>query len=59
MEPGRRGAGPDAEDVRAMAIWVVWMLRMLCWLNLHTFHPGDVLIPKSHLMGTRLPVYIS
>jgi hypothetical protein len=38
---------------------LVLMLRMLCWLNLHTFHPGDVQVPKSDLMGTRLPVYIS
>lgn len=59
MERRRREAGPDAKDVRAVAVWVVLMLRMLCWLNLHTFDPGDVQVPKSDLMGTRLPVYIS
>jgi len=58
-KPKKRGAGPDAEDLRAAAVWLVLMLRMLCWLNLHTFHPGDVQVPKSDLMGTRLPVYIS
>ncbi|KAH6856334.1 hypothetical protein B0I37DRAFT_367137 [Chaetomium sp. MPI-CAGE-AT-0009] len=39
--------------------WLVLMLRMMCWLNLHTFHASDVQLPKSDLMGTRLPVYIS
>lgn len=39
--------------------WLVLVFRMICWLNLHTFHPGDIQLPKSELMGSQLPVYIS
>ena len=44
---------------RTAQIWLVLMLRMVCWLNLHTFHAADVQLPKSDIMGSRLPVYIS
>jgi hypothetical protein len=48
-----------SENPKAVIAWVVLTLRMVCWLNLHTFHAADVQLPKSDLMGTRLPVYIS
>jgi hypothetical protein len=47
------------EEARVAEIWLVLMFRMVCWLNLHSFHPGDIQLPKSDLMGSRLPVYIS
>lgn len=47
------------EKPQTAAIWPLLMLRMVCWLNLHTFHAADVQLPKVDLMGTRLPVYIS
>ncbi len=46
-------------ETRAMVIWSCLMLRMLCWLLLHDFDRKDVQIPKSELLGSRLPVYIS
>ncbi|KAK3294561.1 uncharacterized protein B0H64DRAFT_401004 [Chaetomium fimeti] len=49
----------SSDTQRQMIAWMVLMLRMVCWLNLHTFHAADVQLPKSDLMGTRLPVYIS
>ncbi|KAJ1325471.1 hypothetical protein MN608_08664 [Microdochium nivale] len=39
-------------------IWCTLIFRMLCWLLLHDFHKEDVQIPKSELLGSRLPVYI-
>jgi hypothetical protein len=50
---------PPSEGARAAQVWLVLMFRMVCWLNLHSFHPGDIQLPKSDLMGSRLPVYIS
>ncbi|KAH6632086.1 hypothetical protein F5144DRAFT_240588 [Chaetomium tenue] len=47
------------EKPKTAAIWPLLMLRMVCWLNLHTFHAADVQLPKVDLMGTQLPVYIS
>lgn len=41
------------------AIWCTLVLRMLCWLSLHDFHKKDVQIPKSELMGSRMPVYLA
>lgn len=46
-------------DAQASAIWCTLVLRMLCWLLLHDFHKKDVQIPKSDLLGSRLPVYIA
>lgn len=40
-------------------IWCALVFRMLCWLMLHDFHKKDVQIPKSELLGSRLPVYIT
>lgn len=45
--------------VQNKGLWLILVFRMICWLNLHRFHPGDVQIPKSDLLGTRQPVYIS
>jgi len=39
-------------------IWCALVFRMLCWLMLHDFHQKDVQIPKSELLGSRLPVYV-
>jgi len=46
-------------EPRAAAIWCVLIFRMLCWLTLHDFDKNDVQVPKSELLGSRLPVYIS
>ena len=46
-------------SIRRGGIWVILMFRMVCWLNLHTFHPADRQLAKSHFWGSRLPVYIS
>ncbi|KAL2264329.1 hypothetical protein VTK26DRAFT_6572 [Humicola hyalothermophila] len=43
---------------QASAIWCTLVLRMLCWLLLHDFNKKDVQIPKSELLGSRLPVHI-
>ncbi|KAK3988002.1 hypothetical protein QBC44DRAFT_111838 [Cladorrhinum sp. PSN332] len=45
-------------DSSASDIWCTLVLRMLCWLLLHDFDKKDVQIPKSELLGNRLPVYI-
>jgi hypothetical protein len=45
-------------EVQASTIWCTLILRMMCWLLLHDFHEKDVQIPKSELLGSRLPVYI-
>ncbi|KAH7029517.1 uncharacterized protein B0I36DRAFT_325927 [Microdochium trichocladiopsis] len=39
-------------------IWCSFVFRMLCWLLLHDFHKEDIQLPKSELLGSRLPVYI-
>ena len=50
----------DTEDGReAERIWCTLVFRSLCWLLLHDFSKKDVQIPKSELLGSRLPVYIS
>ncbi|KAK4643858.1 Mod-A protein [Podospora bellae-mahoneyi] len=46
-------------DTDATDIWCTLVLRMLCWLLLHDFNKKDVQIPKSELLGNRLPVYIA
>lgn len=40
-------------------IWCTLVFRMICWLMLHNFNNKDVQLPKSELMGSRMPVYIS
>lgn len=47
----------DAE--RKQEIWLVLMLRMFGWFTTHTFHPADIQLPKSDVMGSEQPVYIS
>jgi hypothetical protein len=59
IESGPLRITPPSEGARAAQVWLVLMFRMVCWLNLHSFHPGDIQLPKSDLMGSRLPVYIS
>jgi hypothetical protein len=59
IESGPLRIRPPSEGARAAQVWLVLMFRMVCWLNLHSFHPGDIQLPKSDLMGSRLPVYIS
>lgn len=46
-------------EERANDIWCTLVFRMLCWLLLHNFHKKDMQIPKSELLGSRLPVYIA
>ncbi|KAH6983698.1 hypothetical protein BKA56DRAFT_615643 [Ilyonectria sp. MPI-CAGE-AT-0026] len=46
-------------EERASDIWCTLIFRMLCWLLLHNFHKKDVQVPKSELLGCRLPVYIA
>ncbi|KAI1843360.1 hypothetical protein JX266_010534 [Neoarthrinium moseri] len=48
----------DRFEPRRNDIWCALVLRMLCWLLLHDFDKRDVQVPKSELMGSRLPVYI-
>lgn len=43
---------------QATNIWCTLVFRSLCWLRLHDFHKNDKQIPKSELMGSRLPVYV-
>ncbi|KAK4169947.1 hypothetical protein QBC43DRAFT_352186 [Cladorrhinum sp. PSN259] len=40
-------------------VWLVLMLRMFAWLHAHTFHSADIQLPKSDVMGSEQPVYIS
>jgi hypothetical protein len=45
-------------ELQVSTIWCTLVLRMMCWLMLHDFNVKDVQIPKSELLGSRLPVYI-
>ena len=55
----RRSTMMDGEKPAMQhTIWFSLVFRMLCWLLLHDFHKNDVQIPKSELLGSRLPVYI-
>lgn len=56
--PGRDDLDVSSLELEASAIWCTLVLRMMCWLLLHDFHENDVQIPKSELLGSRLPVYI-
>lgn len=40
-------------------IWCTLVFRMICWLMMHDFHKLDRQVPKSELLGSRMPVYIS
>ncbi|OAA70721.1 hypothetical protein ISF_02695 [Cordyceps fumosorosea ARSEF 2679] len=40
-------------------IWCTLVFRMICWLMLHDFNKLDVQLPKSELLGSRVPVYIA
>lgn len=49
----------ESLETYATDIWCTLVFRMLAWLLLHDFHKKDVQIPKTELLGSRLPVYIS
>ncbi|KAK3936458.1 hypothetical protein QBC46DRAFT_269584 [Diplogelasinospora grovesii] len=50
----------EAVETQAAHIWCTLILRMLCWLTLHDFHPpDDVQISKSGLLGSPMLVYIT
>lgn len=54
------GGEPVYEEPKGAEAWAVLMLRMLCWLWLHDFHPDDVQVAsKGDLLDSNLPVYIS
>ncbi|OAQ99478.1 hypothetical protein LLEC1_02335 [Akanthomyces lecanii] len=40
-------------------IWCTLVFRMICWLMLHDFNKLDRQLPKSELLGSRVPVYIT
>lgn len=40
-------------------IWCTLVFRMICWLMLHDFNKLDVQVPKSELLGSRMPVYVA
>ncbi|KAM0259371.1 hypothetical protein ACHAQJ_003403 [Trichoderma viride] len=46
-------------DVSHDDVWCTLVFRMVCWLMLHNFNKKDVQLPKSELLGSRMPVYIS
>ncbi|KAM5353646.1 hypothetical protein ACJ41O_000296 [Fusarium nematophilum] len=46
-----------APELSTGDIWCFLVLRMICWLMLHGFHPDDVQIPKGE--DSQLLVYIS
>ncbi|KAH9884338.1 hypothetical protein F4778DRAFT_800130 [Xylariomycetidae sp. FL2044] len=54
---GRAPSDFDGDD-RLDTVWCTLVFRMLCWLLLHDFHKKDVQLPKSDLLGSRLPVFI-
>lgn len=56
---GGRAGAEERLDERASNIWCTLVFRMLCYLLLHDFDQKDVQIPKSELVGSRLPVYIT
>jgi len=46
------------EGLERKTVWCTLVIRMLCWLLLHDFHPDDVNIVPSELKGSQMPVYI-
>lgn len=56
--PAQDTQPPDPES-DASAIWCTFVLRMMCWLLLHDFDKRDIQVPKSELLGSRIPVYIA
>jgi hypothetical protein len=49
---------PTKAEIERNEIWCTLVFRMICWLTLHDFAKEDIQLPKSALMGNRLPVYI-
>ncbi|KAK4196798.1 hypothetical protein QBC40DRAFT_4485 [Triangularia verruculosa] len=58
--PSPRLTREDTEgiDPGRNTVWCTLVFRMICWLLLHNFDQNDVQMPKSELLGSRLPVYI-
>ena len=59
-----QAAGPSQgtlanETVYHDDIWCTLVFRMICWLMLHDFNKLDVQVPKSELLGSRMPVYVA
>lgn len=53
------GAMPlNPTEVRRNVIWCALVFRMLCWLSLHDFDKRDIQLPKSEMIGSRLPAFI-
>ena len=53
------GAMPlNPTEVRRNVIWCALVFRMLCWLSLHDFDKKDIQLPKSEMIGSRLPAFI-
>ncbi|KAF9875880.1 hypothetical protein CkaCkLH20_06812 [Colletotrichum karsti] len=46
-------------DQQINDIWCALIVRMVCWLMLHDFHPKDAHIDKGNTYGSRLAVYIT
>jgi hypothetical protein len=55
---GLHRSDTENPETQATNIWCTLVFRMCCWLLLHDFHRKDVQIPKSEMLGSRLPVYI-
>lgn len=53
-----KAVGPSTTEVSRHTIWCALVFRMICWLLLHDFDKKDVQLPKSELLGSRLPVFI-
>lgn len=57
---GRRMAMPlSAQNASHDDIWCTLVFRMICWLMLHDINKLDMQLPKSELLGSRVPVYIA
>ncbi|KAL7931590.1 hypothetical protein V8C35DRAFT_309856 [Trichoderma chlorosporum] len=58
-EDSQSGISLAGLDVSHDDIWSTLVFRMICWLMLHNFNKKDVQLPKSELLGSRMPVYIA
>lgn len=62
-QPGMPNEAPKGslanETVYHDDIWCTLVFRMICWLMLHDFNKLDVQVPKSELLGSRMPVYVA
>jgi hypothetical protein len=58
-QPARSSRSLAYETVHHDDIWCTLVFRMICWLMLHDFNKLDVQVPKSELLGSRMPVYVA